>query len=117
MAAKIYGLNGLSDYGRSYIQPLLIFLLMTTCFSFAYWHWEMRLGGPSDPEGAIAFTMEQIVRPFFIWTSNESTQSELVAVITHSPLAIRLVTMAESLASIGLVALFILALRRQFRLH
>ena len=107
----------LSDYGRSYIRPLSVLVLMTACFSLAYWLWEVWLGGPSDPSGTFTFAITQIVRPFFIWTAREMTQSELTAVVTHWPLALRLVATVQTIASISLVTLFLLSLRRQFRLH
>ncbi len=107
----------LSDYGRSYIRPLSILALMSACFAFAYWLWEVWLGDPSDLGGAFGFTMKQIVRPFFIWTANGLAQSEPTVLVTRFPLLLRLVTTIQSLASIGLITLFLLALRRQFRLH
>ena len=107
----------LSDYGRSYIRPLSVLVLMTACFSLTYWLWEVWLGGPGDPGGTFTFAMKQIVRPFFIWTAGGMAQSEPAAVVIHWPLALRLIATIQSVASIGLVTLFLLALRRQFRLH
>ncbi len=106
----------LSDYGRSYVRPLLILTLITACFSFTYWFWEVRSGGVANAGNMFSFAMKQIVRPFSIWTANGIAQSEPIAIVTHYPLALRLVATVQSLLSISLVTLFLLAVRRQFRL-
>jgi hypothetical protein len=107
----------LSDYGRSYVRPLTVLTVMTACFAFVYWFWAISLGGSSDLAGVFAFAMKQIVRPFYIWTSSGIAQSEPTAVVAHYPLALRLSTTIQSVASFALVTLVLLALRRQFRLH
>ena len=104
--------------GGPQVSNYLSFLvLMTACFSLGYWLWEVWLGGPGDPSGTFTFAMTQIVRPSFIWTTRGMAQSELTAVVIHWPLALRLVATVQSVASISLIALFLLSLRRQFRLH
>lgn len=109
--------KALSDYGRSYVRPLVVLVLMTACFSLAYGLWEVGLGGSNDPGGTFTFAMTQIVRPFLVWTDRGLAQSELTAVVIRWPLALRLVATAQSVASISLGTLLLLSLRRQFRLH
>ena len=107
----------LSDYGRSYVRPLVILALLTAGSSLAYYLWHVWLAGSGEPGNAFTFAMTQVVRPFFVWTTGGIGQSELPAIATAWPLALRLVATAQSIASIGLVTLFLLSLRRRFRLH
>lgn len=61
-----------------------------------------------------AFTVEQIVRPFWIWSS--STEEILRSRFGSNLMVVRLVATIQSIVSLTLIALFLLALRRRFKM-
>lgn len=60
--------------------------------------------------------MEQIARPFFIWTSTYVPLPGIKVIMEQSPLLLRWVATVQSLLSLGLITLFILARRRRFKM-
>lgn len=98
-----------SDYGQSISQPLLWLLFVTWTMFCIY----MNFGTEwiTSPTNGLSFTLEQYVRPFSIWITKY--QEEFGDTV---PVAWRLVASLQSLAGIGLITLFILALRRRFRM-
>ncbi len=118
--------NILSGYGRSIIRPLM-WLLGLTALSFGLYAWAFYYGAEAFPEGPFKygreifeFTVEQIFRPFGIWSLSAGEKSTYDAVRVflkeyHRPL-IPILASLQSLATIGLLTLFLLALRRRFKM-
>ncbi len=107
-----------ADYGRSFMRPVgwlgwtagFFFLVYLICFA------ALTTGGlvEQDVWDAGRFTMRQIVPPFDAFTLG--TIEGLPAGLSRLPLWLGFVAMIQSIVSLGLIALFILALRRRFRI-
>jgi len=116
----------LSDYGRSVVRPLtwlggltaLAFLFYAALF---FWISGVIPGGPFRHLPAIfEFTLEQMFSPFKIWFSpaGGKTIHEAVRVLLleYYPPLVKILASLQSLATIGLLTLFLLALRRRFKM-
>ena len=112
-----------SDYGRSIKRPLLWWSAMNfLLFPFAY---KTLANGMTDLSwtNAIRFTMDQSVRPFFIWTSRyrESTENIPTDAWLSGMLkannwpALEIVASVQAAFSLALVLLLFLGIRRSFR--
>ncbi len=109
-----------SDYGRSFVRPifwlfysLLLFLAIFQTSSAIH---EIEFEGRS----LLGFGIEQIVRPFGVWPLNYEKALQGVGWVAElldaAPLLTRFLATLQSLISIGLVTLFVLAVRRRFRM-
>ena len=87
-----------SDYGRNFVIPLLWLFVFGGGFFFLYGH----LGG-LDTDTALTFTVQQYVRPFAVWFAAGDVLLKVLASL-------------QSLLGITLVTLFVLAVRRRFRM-
>ena len=108
-----------TEYGQSLGRPLVALAMVIVGFASLY---EMLsyLAGKPVPGDALSFAIEQIARPFGIW-SPRYLDGNGVAIWTkylleNGGVLFRLLATAESVAGLALVALFLLALRRQFKL-
>jgi hypothetical protein len=120
LSVKVFSLlyKWAADYGRSFISPLgwlgetagIFFLVYLICFA------ALTTGGlvEQDVWDVWRFTMRQIVRPFDAFTLG--TTEGLPASLSRIPLWLGFVAAIQSILSLGLIALFILALRRRFRM-
>ncbi len=117
VAPKLFSLlyDWTADYGRSFGLPFA-WLALVTFFSFALYFELFHAEGLPRSGAALSFTIEQIVRPFFVWTSSYKPPSDIMDVWEASKWPFRLVATAQSLISFGLLTLFILALRRTFKM-
>jgi len=87
-----------SDYGRNFVAPFAWLIYFGLYFSFMY-----SMSGEAKPE-ALSFTVQQYVRPFLVWgEANVSVWIKLLASV-------------QSLMGLGLGTLFVLAVRRRFRM-
>ncbi len=98
-----------SDYGQSFGLPLYWLLLVSFLFSQFYGG----LVGVPDTVclkemGSVGFAVQQMFRPFEIW--------KLPAAGVSCGLGIKLIGTIQSLSTISLFALFLLALRRRFKM-
>jgi type III secretory pathway component EscU len=105
-----------SDYGRSFIRPLVGFLILTVVFLAIYYG---ALLGADDKlveqyPSVIRFTFEQVFRPFNVWTKKGA--EALVGLAGHKVLLVQFLATVHSLFSITLTTLFVLAIRRRFKL-
>lgn len=107
----------LSDYGRNYVRPLIILVILSALSIAGYWFWASSLGATDVAPDAIAFTIQQIVRPFYIWANDELAKNGMSIIAAQMPLSLRLAATLQSILDIALIALFLLAVRRQFQLH
>ncbi len=110
-AATLY--KNLSDYGRAVDLPLL-WLLALANISFLVFGIVALATDTPDSVHLVSFTFEQMFRPFYVWSmSPVGTAPELV---TRNPMLIPLLASLQSLATLSLLALFLLALRRRFKM-
>lgn len=102
-----------SEYGESIKRPI-VGLGWCALFFWLAFSWIFSTQGVYAVS-IIGFTISQIFRPFFVWSEG----AYFISTVTLSPfsdLALRVLATLQSVISVGLLTLFILALRRRFRL-
>lgn len=108
-----------SDYGRSFMRPLVWLLLITIFFSMIYSVLLVHSNNsdilPHNSPYYIQFTIEQIVKPFSIWTQKGS--EVIRSSVPDKVLVFQILTSLQSIMSIALITLFLLAVRRKFKLE
>jgi hypothetical protein len=123
-AVKLFSLlyEAGSDYGRSLARPLVLLGGVTLLFYFLYAALGTD-GREAYPGAPLRFVLEQIVRPFALLTADYARAAGtsdyagwVRALLDGAPFAARALAAIQSLASLGLIALFLLALRRRFRM-
>ena len=62
----------------------------------------------------LVFTLEQMFRPFYIWSEHTSPTAQ--SLLKKHSLLIPFLASLQSLFTIGLLTLFLLALRRRFKM-
>ncbi len=117
--AKVF--SYLYDWGSNYGLSLAHPVFWLAAFNFLFWMFYMTISVDMDARdgvGALSFALEQLVRPFFIWSSEYSrTVGGWVGkALSVMPLGLRVLATAQSLISFGLIALLGLAMRRRFRM-
>ena len=111
-----------ADYGQSFLRPLVFLFLMTIAFFLFYSYlatptinFSLPIDGPQLIAN-LAFTLEQLVSPFRIWQAKEATAlSTAIPWTTAWPVAVKLLTLVQSIISAVCIALFLLAVRWRFR--
>lgn len=120
----------LSNYGQSLVWPLvwftglngLFFLFYAVLFyrgasipGYPYFYlteiWEFFF---EHSLMMLTFTVEQIFRPFFVWAAPST--SNAYALVQQNTFLIPFLASLQSLGTIGLLTLFLLALRRRFKM-
>jgi len=106
----------LAGYGQSYERALLCFIVAQLGFSLGYSIMSDRFawGGTLDSQ-VIAFTLAQIAKPFELLSARRADHWPYDGVYTGGSGWWTAVTMADTVLSLTLVALFLLALRWRFR--
>lgn len=118
--SHLYGLT--SDYGQSFVRPLLWLSLAAIFFGFIYTINLLFL--KSDQSLSFYFianfTLEQLTRPFLIWAPDSLVKLGISSNPTIEPtgaeLTLKIFSTLHTLISIGLFTLTLLALRRRFKL-
>lgn len=110
-AATLY--KHLSDYGRSVDLPLIWLLVLAYAAHYLYLGVAM-IGCNPGPGARLALTLEQMFRPFFVWAKSAPGTGNCL--VENSPLLIPFLASLQSLGTIGLLTLFLLALRRRFKM-
>jgi len=109
-----------ASYGQSFIRPLgwllgitvFCFLLYAAVVYLSSFSWHHLWG---HLRGILDFTMEQFVRPFSVW--GPFGGSGLKSILGGSlPLVVTVIATFQSIFSLSLLAPFLLALRRRFRM-
>ena len=110
-----------ADYGRSFMRPFyrllgfcgVFFLIYLAAFTSNPVPWDIPI--PWDIAAGVGrFTVAQVVRPFSAFTLTEGVTVGSESVEVSFGLAC--LAAIQSVLSLGLIALFILALRRRFRM-
>ena len=111
-----YGYDWTCDYGRSAGWPLAWLAGVAFLFLMAYgWFSEGYFDQPAEADELLTFIVRQIVKPFAVWGPLK-THGELWSNLSEGrAFLFRVLATLQSLLSLGLIALFILALRWQFR--
>jgi len=107
----------LANYGRSFVRPLGWLLFVSVAFWFGYSE-VLPTTDTHNGSGAfrLRFTAEQLVRPFNVWTAQGAHQLENLC-SDHIVLLLQIAASLQSILSLTLVALFLLAVRRQFKME
>jgi len=113
-----------ADNGRSFTRPLYTLALITILFFSVYSNIALfmsNLGLESNPGldyyGSFTFTMVQVVKPFSVWLpSGGATIELLVTAGGWMSIVLKLLATVQSLITLSLVTLFLLALLRRFKL-
>lgn len=114
LAATLY--KHLSDYGRSMVRPAHGLMAISFYAFMIYWVIELTVKAPEmvSFNELISFTLEQVFRPFYVW--GDVAKGQETGLVTAYPLLIPLLASLQSLITIGLLTLFLLALRRRFKM-
>ena len=111
-----------AEYGLSFARPLWRILQLFPGFLLSYWvlfGYFSKDQGPPLGRGAdiFIFGLQQIFRPFEIWSWRYEIAEPLRTLgIDELPLLIKLAATVETLVTYGLLTLFLLALRKRFRM-
>lgn len=113
-----------ADYGQSFARPLLRIMQALVAFWVLYFTFIGSVSIPTGPPVNIAaeilfFSVEQIFRPFEIWRQSYDFTPALPGVeLKYWWLFIlKLFATTQSLITLGFFALFLLALRKRFRMN
>ena len=108
-------------YGQSFLRPIACIFVFLFLFALIYLliaQTTISDENPMSVNDAVAFAFEQVFRPFHIWASGPRVSHEewVVAVLSSSPLLLRLTATIHSLVTLGLFAISLVALRRRFHM-
>lgn len=106
-----------SDYGRKINRPIIVLALTIVAFGLIY----LYLSGPihkTNILNSIQFSFLQVVRPFWVTIPGvEATFGEWTnSMLSEHPILLRTLTTLQSIICLSSLALFVLAVRRKFRL-
>ncbi len=123
---KVFSLlyQWLSDYGQNFFRPLGWLAGMTVAF---WWIYGLVLGIIGKFEGSLfsflsRFTINQLLRPFAVWTERGIEPLKTGIPSPPGPISdniifiVQLVATLQSLLGLTLVTLFLLAVRREFKM-
>lgn len=124
---KLY--SWIAKYGNSVIRPLVWWLLLLIGFNLAYLEIQREFEVSANlsaawPEwferirNAAEFSLRQTVWPFAVWSEEGARSIKNLIELSndHDLLRVRLLATLQSVLSLAVIALFILALRRRFRM-
>lgn len=112
LAASAY--KHLSDYGRSVDLPLIWLLILTYAAHYLLYLPIALITCNPGPGARFGFTLEQMFRPFYVWAKNPPGTNNCL--LESNPLLIPILASLQSLTTIALLTLFLLALRRRFKM-
>jgi hypothetical protein len=115
LVSKLYDI--LSAYGASYERAFLWLAALQVTFYITYAAMSKRLTGLSSAFDAdvLAFTFAQLLKPFELFSSSPSFKG-VYTVVDQLHLGLwRSLTLVQSLLSIALIALLLIAVRWRFR--
>ena len=112
-----------AGYGQSFIRPIWRIAQSLAVFWIIYWIGFGYVAVPSGPPirhagDVVVFSLQQIFRPFEIWSSRYQIADGFEALgIKTLPVFIKCFATLETLTVYGLFALFLVALRKRFRMN
>lgn len=111
--SEIYGT--VSDYGQDFVMPLVFLMMLIISFAVLYMLVipSAMINGPQSLTGLLSFSIEQMVRPFTIWSDSYTPAVNPKSVLS---LVLRLLATLEAFGGLGLATISVLALRRRFKL-
>lgn len=112
VAATAY--KHLSDYGRSVDLPLIWLLVLAYAAHYLLYLPIALITCNPGPGARLAFTLEQMFRPFYVWAKSPPGTGNCL--VDSNPVIIPILASLQSLAVIALLTLFLLALRRRFKM-
>jgi hypothetical protein len=121
LVSYAYGLT--SDYGRSFVRPLMALGIVWLFFAVVFWEWEtvcQVVFGFSPGIRAADLSSQNTFAPLSVWVARSDTGVLALANQALSPaslLALKLVCSIQSVVVIALVFLEALALRRRFQIN
>lgn len=113
----------LSNYGQSILKPLVWLTGFTALMWCVYYVTGEKtltdlvldvISGKVESWEIAKFTIEQMFRPFFVWSATSGDKA--IDLVRYNPFLIPLLASLQSLATLSLLALFLLALRRRFKM-
>lgn len=113
----------LSNYGQSILKPLVWLTGFTALMWCVYYVTGKKtltdlvldvISGKVESWEIAKFTIEQMFRPFFVWSKDSS--GIRLDLFGNGDLLIPILASLQSLATLSLLALFLLALRRRFKM-
>ncbi|HCO92084.1 MAG TPA: hypothetical protein DIT40_14030, partial [Alphaproteobacteria bacterium] len=116
--ASLYKLT--SNYGRSINRPVVCLVVSLVVFVAIYWIIGCLTNPSLDqeqgqfPYDLAVLTLEQLVKPFSVWT--RSSSSAQLPLVENNPLLLPILASLQSLFNLSLLAVFLLALRRRFKM-
>jgi len=105
----------LSEYGLRTGRPLWWLLGINAAWTLIYFVIGLFFKKLSF-YACIQFTMEQLTRPFYVWRGAYKPLEELRYIWSDVSGAFQVLASLQSLISIGLITLLVLAIRRQFKM-
>lgn len=119
MLSAFYG--GASNYGLSVNRPISLngawFFIIAPFVYFSLRDNTDRLISTITYSDLLGFSLAQSVRPFLSWSDYDGSEIRLVLGDNIDVLSVKLFATADSLISLILLALLILAVRRRFRMQ
>jgi uncharacterized protein YjbI with pentapeptide repeats len=109
-------------YGNSISRPAILWALLSFGFAVAYYFLDNQTHTKWDIVRALnsyEFSLQQTIRPFSVWSNEgkDSIRQLLGSVSNVVPVfLIRLAATAQTVMSLTLLALFVFAIRRRFRM-
>lgn len=113
LAATAY--KHLSDYGRSIARPL-VGMGFLIGYGFAYFYHLAQAKSFRLPADVLRFVLEQITAPFSIWSGRYNPDPWVKCYLDENPILLYAPATIMTLMAIALVTLFLLALRRRFKM-
>ncbi len=109
-----------ADYGESFLRPLGWLLLVTELFIFLYASTMTAFfseGTSGYDVASLCFAIEQVIRPFSGWGTTSGMAMQAIFPREQGlPFFIKLLSSIQSLINVGLLGLFVFAVRRKFKL-
>jgi len=105
----------LSDYGRSVAKPL-VWMGFLLGYGFVYFYHLAQAKSFRLPADVLRFVLEQITAPFSIWSGRYNTDPWVKCYLKEHPILLYAPATIMTLMAIALVTLFLLALRRRFKM-
>lgn len=118
--ALSWGYDLVSEYGLNAAYPLgwlAVWVVYSTLIYGCISGTIEKLSSMDHWLGALTFSIAQMARPFFIWGDYDNSNIKAALGSDEFTFLIKILATVDSLVSLTLIALFILAVRRRFRMQ